>query len=84
MRLFPIDFDAGFFWVILMNWFGRLVAEAAFRLADLGYDVWLGNIRGNTYSRKHLNMNPASHEAYWKFSLVSILIVTVNKTLESL
>lgn len=64
-----------------MNWFfGRLdVAEAAFRLADLGYDVWLGNIRGNTYSRKHLHMNPGSHEAYWKFSSVSILIVTVNK-----
>jgi len=39
----------------------------AFVLADAGFDVYLGNFRGNKYSRKHKTYSPSEH-SFWQFS----------------
>ncbi|XP_069696403.1 lipase 1-like isoform X2 [Periplaneta americana] len=38
-----------------------------FILADEGFDVWLANARGNTYSRKHISLDP-SDAKFWEYS----------------
>jgi len=40
----------------------------AFRLAEQGYDVWLGNYRGNSYSRGHVSLNADTDNEYWQFT----------------
>ncbi|KAE9548821.1 hypothetical protein FO519_007974 [Halicephalobus sp. NKZ332] len=50
------------------NWVSNLPTQSAgFLFADAGFDVWLGNMRGNTYGKAHKTLDPNSHD-FWKFS----------------
>ena len=41
---------------------------SGYYLAERGYDVWLGNCRGNHYSRQHEKLDPQVDQTYWNFS----------------
>jgi pimeloyl-ACP methyl ester carboxylesterase len=52
-------------------WVLNLGKSVAVKLAREGYDVWLGNNRGNIYSREHSTLNPkepADQKDYFDFS----------------
>ncbi|EGT30719.1 hypothetical protein CAEBREN_12418 [Caenorhabditis brenneri] len=59
--------------------------SAAFIFADAGFDVWLGNMRGNTYCEKHKNLKPSSSK-FWQWSWDEMasydLPAMINKVLE--
>ncbi|ANB13175.1 Tgl1p [Sugiyamaella lignohabitans] len=52
-----------------------------FVLADMGYDVWLGNNRGNKYSKKHVFRNPSDRE-FWDFCIDDFALYDIPDTVD--
>ncbi|XP_051160822.1 uncharacterized protein LOC127281249 [Leptopilina boulardi] len=56
--------------------------DLAFLLANAGYDVWIGNVRGNTYSRAHKTLSPDRDSKFWKFSFHEIAVYDVSASID--
>lgn len=57
--------DSAFAWVT-----NYADVAPAFVAARAGYDVWLGNSRGNTFSSSHISLDPDSwtdSKEFWDF-----------------
>lgn len=52
-----------------------------FRLVEQGYDVWLGNNRGNKYSKKSMRCSPLSQN-FWNFSIDQFAFFDVPDSIE--
>lgn len=62
-------------------WLMRGERSLPFMLADAGYDVWLGNVRGNKYSLKHATRSP-KEDSFWNFSMDELAREDVPAMLE--
>ncbi|XP_055327362.1 uncharacterized protein LOC129580729 [Paramacrobiotus metropolitanus] len=68
------------------NFVTNLVQESlAYIMVDAGYDVWLGNMRGNFYGRGHIKY-PVDSAEFWDFSFDEMakydVPAIINKALE--
>ncbi|XP_008216710.1 lipase 3-like [Nasonia vitripennis] len=54
-----------------------------FLLADAGYDVWLGNCRGTTYSKRHVKYSARGNNLkFWKFSMDEMALIDLPKFID--
>ncbi|XP_055851914.1 lipase 1-like [Episyrphus balteatus] len=53
----------------------------AYMLSDLHYDVWMANVRGNTYSKNHTTLNPRKAK-FWDFSFHEMGIHDIPKSID--
>ncbi|XP_057340692.1 lipase 3-like [Microplitis mediator] len=53
----------------------------AYFLADAGYDVWIGNVRGNTYGRAHQTLSP-DNPLFWNFTFHEYGVIDYAETID--
>ncbi|XP_036591700.1 gastric triacylglycerol lipase-like [Trichosurus vulpecula] len=64
------------------SWISNLPSNSlAFLLADAGCDVWLGNSRGNTWSRRHSFLSVDS-DLFWAFSFDEMATYDLPATID--
>lgn len=73
--------DASSTWVLMGPYNGL-----AYLLADRGYDVWMGNARGNRYSRNHVRFNPdgnrSNRRQFWDFSWHEVGVIDLPQMID--
>jgi pimeloyl-ACP methyl ester carboxylesterase len=69
--------DSGATWVV-----NTPSESLGFVLVDRGYDVWLANSRGNSFSRNHTAFDPARSKAFWDFTLDDMVAYDLPSTVE--
>ncbi|CAJ0595530.1 unnamed protein product [Cylicocyclus nassatus] len=55
--------------------------SAGFFFADQGFDVWMGNFRGNVYSKEHVRLSCLSPE-FWQFRNSEIILLKARMSIE--
>lgn len=56
-------------------------SSLAFILADAGYDVWLGNVRGSKYGYRHRRYRTNSYE-FWRFSIDEMALFDLPESID--
>ena len=62
-------------------WLDNGIYSPAYSLSERGYDVWLGNIRGNRYSR-HSNSSYFQEHNLWNYSVQDIGLLDTRPTIQ--
>ncbi|GAX72868.1 hypothetical protein CEUSTIGMA_g323.t1 [Chlamydomonas eustigma] len=55
----------------------------AFILADKGFDVWMMNTRGNSFSRGHVRYG-AQDPRYWAFAIDEMALIDLSATIDNI
>ncbi|CAH0386150.1 unnamed protein product [Bemisia tabaci] len=55
--------------------------DLPFILSDMGYDVWLPDLRGNTYSRNHTTLTP-EQPLFWNFSFHEMGVIDTAEIID--